>query len=78
MVIDFLQDALAVSLGGQARRTGPEDEPALKALAAKVGPERLLELAERCLAADEQVERRVQLVLVLEALLDALAQKLAA
>ena len=34
-----------------------------------------LELLERCLEADMQIDRRVQLVLILEALLDALAQK---
>ena len=39
---------------------------------------RLLELLERCLEADLHIDRRVQLVLVLEALLDALAQKLPA
>jgi hypothetical protein len=38
----------------------------------------LLGLLERCLEADMQVERRVQLVLVLEGLLDSLARRLAA
>ena len=37
-----------------------------------------LELIERCLEADTQVERRVQLVLVLEAVLDALGRQLKA
>jgi DNA polymerase-3 subunit delta' len=77
LLIDFLDDALALALGGEARRTGAEDRLALEALAARCGPEWLLEVLERCLEADEQVERRVQLVLVLEALLDALAQKMA-
>jgi hypothetical protein len=37
---------------------------------------RLMELLERCLEADVQIERYVQLTLVLEALLDALGQRL--
>jgi DNA polymerase III subunit delta' len=78
MLVDFLDDALALSLGSEPRRTGPEDRPALEALAARCGPDVLLGALERCLEADGQVDRRVQLVLVLEALLDALAQKLPA
>jgi DNA polymerase-3 subunit delta' len=78
LLIDFLDDALAVSQGASPRRTEADDRPALEALAAKHGPERLLELIERCLEADTQVERRVQLVLVLEAVLDALGRQLKA
>jgi DNA polymerase-3 subunit delta' len=78
LLIDFFEDALAVSVGGDPRRTEDEDRPALKALAGRAGEDGLLALLERCLEADLQVDRRVQLVLVLEALLDALAQKLPA
>jgi DNA polymerase-3 subunit delta' len=78
LLIDFLHDALALSLGGQPRRTGPEDAEALAGLVKRVDAEALLSLLERCLEADAQVDRRVQLVLTLEALLDALAQQLPA
>ena len=78
LLIDFLDDALAVSQGASPHRTEAEDGPALEALAAKHGSERLLDLIERCLEADAQVERRVQLVLVLEAVLDALGRELRA
>jgi DNA polymerase-3 subunit delta' len=78
LLLDLLDDALTLGLGGTPRRTGPEDRPVLEALAQKAGTELLLALLERCLEADTQVDRRVQLVLVLEALLDALAQKLPA
>ncbi len=78
LVIDFFSDALALASGGQPRRTGPEDLPALQRLAARTDAERLLELLERCLEADQQITWRVQLVLVLEALLDAMAQKIPA
>lgn len=76
LVIDFLDDALAVAVGGSSRRTGAEDEQAVRGLAARFEPEQLLGVLDRCLAADEQIDRRVQLVLVLEALLDGLAQRL--
>jgi DNA polymerase-3 subunit delta' len=76
LLIDFLTDALAVSQGNEPRRSEPADRPALGALTTRVGSDVLIALLERCLEADEQIDRRVQLVLVLEALLDALAQKL--
>jgi DNA polymerase-3 subunit delta' len=76
LLIDFLDDALILSLDDTPRRTGPEDRPALDSLARRAGPDALLAALERCLEADEQIDRRVQLVLILEALLDALAQKL--
>jgi DNA polymerase-3 subunit delta' len=77
LLVDFLQDALALALGGSPRRTIPEDLPALEILAGRAaGPDLLLTLLERCLEADRWIERNVQLVLVLEALLDAFAQKL--
>jgi hypothetical protein len=78
LVIDFFSDALAVASGGQPRRTGPEDLPALRQLVARTDDERILALLERCLEADQQITWRVQLVLVLESLLDAMAQKLPA
>jgi DNA polymerase-3 subunit delta' len=76
LVIDFLDDALTVAMYGAPRRTEEEDRPALDALAHRVDPERLLDVLGRCLEADRQIDRRVQLVLILEALMDALNQKL--
>lgn len=77
LLSDFLADALAINQGAAIRRVEADDHPALNALAGRLGTERLLSLLERCLEADRQVERRVQLVLVLEGLLDALGQRLA-
>jgi DNA polymerase-3 subunit delta' len=76
LLIDFLTDALAVGQGGEPRRSEPADRPALEALAGRAKPEVLMGMLERCLEADEQIDRRVQLVLVLEGLLDAAAQKI--
>jgi DNA polymerase-3 subunit delta' len=76
LVIDVLSDALSVSQGGQPRRTTSEDESLVRGLGERIDADVLLSALERCLEADAQIDRRVQLVLVLEALLDALAQKL--
>ncbi|MBY0230160.1 MAG: DNA polymerase III subunit delta' [Gemmataceae bacterium] len=77
LLLDVLSDALAVAGGSAARRTGPEDAPAVRRLAERFAPETLIALLERCMDAEDHIGRRVQLVLALEALLDALAQKLA-
>jgi DNA polymerase-3 subunit delta' len=76
LLIDFLDDALTVSLNGIPRRTEAEDRPGLEVLARRAGPDHLLEALERCMEADRQIDRRVQLVLTLEGVLDALGQKL--
>jgi DNA polymerase-3 subunit delta' len=76
LLIDFLNDALAVSMNGQSHRTEVDDRAGLEVLARRVGADRLLEALERCLDADRQIDRRVQLVLVLEGVMDALGQKL--
>jgi DNA polymerase-3 subunit delta' len=76
LLIEFLNDVLRVRLGGTPRLGEAEDQRALQALAERLEPERLLEALERCLEGDAHVDRRVQLVLVQEALLDALGQQL--
>jgi DNA polymerase-3 subunit delta' len=78
LLVDFLSDALRQSVQGTPRRGEAEDRPALEALGRRTRPEQLLALIDRCLEADAQIDRRVQLVLILEALLDALGQKLRA
>jgi DNA polymerase III subunit delta' len=77
LLIDFLDDALAVSVNGPLRRTVEEDRPMVEALAQRLGADRLMQLLERCMEADEQIDRRVQLVLTLEAVLDALGRQVA-
>lgn len=75
-IIDFLDDALTVAMNGTPRRTEADERAGLETLARRAGPDRLLEALERCLEADRQIDRRVQLVLILEGLMDALGQKL--
>jgi DNA polymerase-3 subunit delta' len=76
LLIEFLNDALRLRVGGAPRPAEAEDQRALQSLAERLEPEALLRVLERCLEGDAQIDRRVQLVLVLEALLDALGQQL--
>jgi DNA polymerase-3 subunit delta' len=76
LLVDFLDDALTVSTHGTPRHTEADERPGLELLASRAGPEQLLEALERCLEADRHIDRRVQLVLILEGLMDALGQKL--
>jgi DNA polymerase-3 subunit delta' len=76
LLVEFLTNALAFSVGGTPELAEPEDQRALEALVQRADPDRLLDLLERCLEADAQIDRRVQLSLLLEALLDALGQRL--
>jgi DNA polymerase-3 subunit delta' len=76
LLIEFLNDVLHVRVGGTPRLGEGEDQRSLQALADRLEPERLLEALERCLEGDAHVDRRVQLVLALEALLEALGQQL--
>jgi DNA polymerase-3 subunit delta' len=72
LLIEFLRDSLRVSSGGTPALAGPEDEKALQALVQKADADMLVKLLERCLEADTQIERKVPLALIVEALLDAL------
>jgi DNA polymerase-3 subunit delta' len=78
LLIEFFYDALAVSLGSEPRMGDGEELAWLRKLANRVDPDVLLQVLERCLAADTQTGRYVQLVLVLESVLDALGVALAA
>jgi DNA polymerase-3 subunit delta' len=76
LLIDLFADVLRLSVAAPARGAEPEESAVLQALAARLGPDVLQELVNRCLEADEQVDRYVQLVLVIEALTDAMMQRL--
>jgi DNA polymerase-3 subunit delta' len=76
LLIDFLNDALSLSVAGAARHTDTADRTALEKVVSQLGPEHLTAILERCLEADEQIHRRVQLSLIVEALFDALGQRM--
>jgi DNA polymerase-3 subunit delta' len=73
LLIEFLHDALSMRLGGTPRLSGPDDLRALGVIVGRLDEERILTVLERCLEADMQIDRRVQLVLIVEALTDALS-----
>jgi DNA polymerase-3 subunit delta' len=72
-LVDALRQALRLSVGAAAQAEGGE-EARLRAFARRVGTDRLLELIDKCVEADYRVERRVQLVLVIESVLDQLTR----
>jgi DNA polymerase-3 subunit delta' len=76
LVIDALTDVLRLRLGAAPLLAEPEDLGLLEGLAKRVDPDKLLDLLERCLEAGVQIDRRAQLVLVLEGLMDALGQQM--
>jgi DNA polymerase-3 subunit delta' len=72
LLIDFLNDALSMSVGKASRLTEAADLPLLQKMIKQFDTDHLLAMIDRCLEADIQIDRNVQLVLVLEALLDPL------
>lgn len=74
LLVDFLNDALRLAGGGKLPATEPGELRRLEELAKRLGPDKLLDVLDRCLEADTQIDRRAQLVLVLEALADALGK----
>jgi DNA polymerase-3 subunit delta' len=74
LLLAFLTDACAVALEVPSRLTGPEDGRFVSQLLQRADVDRLLALLERCLEADAQIDRYVQLVLLLEGLMDTLGR----
>lgn len=73
LLVEFLRDALRIHEGGSAQSATAADRPLLEALARQTDADLLLEWIERCLESQLQLQGFVQLVLVLEATIDALA-----
>jgi len=75
LITDILRAALRISLGGTSNSLDMDDEPHLRQLAETHGPEGIALALEACLTADQYVERRVQLVLLIEQLVDRLCRR---
>ncbi len=69
-LVDAVRQALRLALGADTAGIDPAVEPRLRAFANRVGPDQLLELLDKCVEADSRVERRVQLILVIESVLE--------
>ena len=76
MLLSFLQTALRSSVGDPPNAQDQIEFRAIQNLTERLSTRELLELLERCLETDKQIDRYVQLVLCLEALSDAFAQAL--
>jgi DNA polymerase-3 subunit delta' len=72
--LGLLQDALRISQGIPPLVAGPEDVESLRKLATRLGPDRLIAWIDRAMDADVQIDRLVQLDLVVEAYADSLAR----
>jgi len=73
LLTDILQTALRLSLGAEGATTDPAEAEKLRALSSR-DPDLIADMLEACTDADRHVERRVQLVLVIEQLADRLAR----
>jgi len=76
LLMEFLREALRFSVGGTPDLVDPEDLGFLKELGQRVDPDQLVDLLQLCLEGDFQIDHMAQIVLVLEALLDAFGQTL--
>lgn len=68
-LVEAVRQALRMSFGAAVAGLDPSEEGRLRAFADRLGPDRVLELIDRCVEADYHVERRVQLILVVESVL---------
>jgi DNA polymerase III subunit delta' len=75
-LIDFLRAVILLQQGHRPQLADPPDAQAAGRLAERLSENQLLQIIDRCLEADYQVDRFLQLSLVLEALLDALGERL--
>jgi DNA polymerase-3 subunit delta' len=73
-LVDALRQSLRLALGADVAGIDSTEEQRLRALARRLGPDRLLELIDKCVEADARVERRVQLILIIESVLEQLTK----
>ncbi len=73
-LVESLRRALRLALGVVVDGVAGEEGDRLRAFAERAGPDRVVDLIERCLEADAHVERRVQVALVIESVLEPFAR----
>jgi DNA polymerase III subunit delta' len=77
LLVQFLMDLLHQLTGHAPRLVDDADARYLQELGKRLDADSTIEIIDRVLEADIQIDRRLQLKLVIEALLDAIDQKLA-
>lgn len=78
LLTEMLSAALKLAIGSEPIGTDPEERAKLQRLADRLGPDGLVELLDRCVEGDYWIDRRVQLILVVESLAEKLARPAAA
>jgi DNA polymerase-3 subunit delta' len=68
---ETLRQALRLSQGAAVAGLDASEEAKLRAFATRLGPDRLLQLVDKCVEADYFVERRVQIILIVESVVEA-------
>ena len=76
LVIEFFRHVLIVGSDATGSGSEPEEEALARRLANALPVETTLAILERLLQAAQQIDRRVQIILVVEAMLDALSHQL--
>ena len=74
LLIGLLQDAQRVSMGVDPLVADPAEAAELGRVAARLGPDRVMAWIDRATDADLQIDRKVQLELLVEAFADSLAR----
>lgn len=74
LLIEAWSDVLDLHLAGSAAASASAEAPRLQPLVRRTQPDQILRVLERCLEAERQLDRYVQVGLVIEALVDALGQ----
>lgn len=69
-LVEALRNALRLALGADVSGLEPAEENRLREFAARYSPDQLVELIDACVEADYRVERRVQLILIVESVLE--------
>ena len=75
LLVVLLESAVKLSLNADAAGFDPAEEATLRKFGLEMGEEKLLAWIERALEADLHIDRRVQLILAIEAFLDAICRE---
>ena len=76
LLIGILETALRLSLGAEVAGLDASEAQRLNKIAQRVDPDRLMDWIERANKADYHIDRKVQLILAVEGLMDTLGREM--